>query len=275
MRFTYLYAAATTAVGTLAAVSADPPTTIWTTEYYTDCSTETSGLATAAGTVTETHCPHCTEGGSPGSGTSPSGPMTTYTTVYQEFCSCSDVFKPKTYTVTEGCSSTGVPRPSDYVPSAFTVTTATCHVCAETPVVATLTTPAPSPPSSAPPGSAPPVSAPAPTPAPASPTPSAAPPAAPPAAPSASSPPAAGGAPPAPAIGGSTPPAVSPPAPPPAAKEPYYPAPAPPTAPQATGAPGIGNSSILPFTGGAPNLSFTTSLTSMVMVVVGLWAWML
>ena len=71
--------------------------------------------------------------------------LTSYTTVYEEFCTCSETFTLKTYTVTEPCpsASAGQPRESNYVPSGFAVTTATCSVCAATPITATLTTPVP------------------------------------------------------------------------------------------------------------------------------------
>ncbi|KAL8851142.1 MAG: hypothetical protein Q9221_003945 [Calogaya cf. arnoldii] len=157
MRSTYLFAASAAVTSAFAAQAAPEPT-VWVTETYTDCSTAISGLATKTNTAVSTYCPHCTEGASPGgaspgSAPTPKGPLTTYTTVYSEICSTG--LQPKTYTVTEECSSLGAPRPSNYVPAAFVVTTATCHVCAETPVVATLTTPAPMAPSAAPAGSAP------------------------------------------------------------------------------------------------------------------------
>ncbi|KAL8934848.1 MAG: hypothetical protein Q9216_005701 [Gyalolechia sp. 2 TL-2023] len=206
MRATYaVVAAATVAVVSAATSMHSDLTTYYKTEYYTDCSNVTSGVATATGTVVQTHCPHCTEGGSNGGSVPAPGPMTTYTTVYKEFCSTApDHFSTKTYTVTESCSSPGAPRPSDYVPSGFVVTTATCHVCAETPVVATLTTPTPQAPSPAPAANG------APAPAPATPTGSRSSPAAPPSAgsPGSDAPaaPAApnGGAPPSPSSAGSS-----------------------------------------------------------------------
>ncbi|KAL8919451.1 MAG: hypothetical protein Q9172_004967 [Xanthocarpia lactea] len=233
MRSALLFAASAAFTGAFAA-HITSESTYYVTETYIDCSTETSGLATKTNTAVETYCPHCTGGASPGSAPTPKGPVTTYTTVYSELCSTG--LQPKTYTITEECSSAGAPRPTDYVPAAFVVTTATCHVCAETPVVATLTTPAPVAPSAAPAGSAPPA-APAVPAAPGSPpaapppgsAPSAAPdaptsggssPAAPPpgesagnppAAPGAASPPPSGSAPASPA-GGATAPADSAPA---------------------------------------------------------------
>ncbi|KAL8712220.1 MAG: hypothetical protein Q9225_006976 [Loekoesia sp. 1 TL-2023] len=175
MRSTHAFVAAAAAAAVGVSAQSDI-TTYYKTEYYTDCSNVTSGLATETGTVVETHCPHCTEGGSPGASPAASGPLTTYTTIFKEFCSTApDFFQEKTYTVTESCSSPGAPRPSDHVPSGFVVTTATCHVCGENPMVATLTTPAPQAPSAAPGNSAP-------APAPASPTGSGSSPAAPPSA---------------------------------------------------------------------------------------------
>ena len=113
-------------------------TTAWPTstyyEYYDDCTTVSSGQATITGTIVST--------ASPTSG----GVLTTYTTAYKEFCSSGSApFTMKTYTITEPCTNPGVPHSSDHVPSAFTVTTATCHVCASTPVVGTITTPNPTP----------------------------------------------------------------------------------------------------------------------------------
>ncbi|KAL8984910.1 MAG: hypothetical protein Q9177_004577 [Variospora cf. flavescens] len=150
MRSPYTFAAAAAVVVVGAAQAADPGTVI-VYETFIDCSSTTSGMATTTGMMTETDCPHCTGGKPP----MPTGPTTVYTTVYKEFCGCSDIYTDKTYTVTEECSSSGAPRPSDYVPQGFHVTTATCHVCAETPVVATLTTPAPIAPSASPAKSAP------------------------------------------------------------------------------------------------------------------------
>ena len=115
-------------------------------EYYDDCTTVSNGQATVTGTIVSTACPHCTESAGPGTAPTSGGVMTTYTTAYKEFCSSgSEPFTMKTYTVTEPCTNPGVPHSSDHVPSAFTVTTATCHVCASTPVVGTITTPNPTP----------------------------------------------------------------------------------------------------------------------------------
>ena len=284
MRTTYALVAAVAAVG----VSAEATTTYYATEYYTDCSNVTSGLATATGTIVETYCPHCTEGGSSGAPPAASGPLTTYTTVYKEFCSTApDYFQTKTYTVTESCSSPGAPRPSDHVPEGFVVTTATCHVCAETPVVATLTTPTPQAPSAAPANSAP-----APAPAlptgsgssPASPPPAGSPGGSAPAAPSAGTAPGSGSsgssAPVSPAGAGSAP---GQPAPGPGAKAPvqpggaapYQPAGAAPVSPGATGASVASNSSFLPFTGSASNLSLSTIFTTIMMAAMGLFAFAL
>lgn len=115
-------------------------------EYYDDCTTVSSGQANVTGTVVSTHCSHCTESASVGTVPTYTGPLTTYTTAYKEFCSEGpEPFTEKTYTVTEPCTNPGAPHPSNYVPSAFTVTTATCHVCASTPVIGTITTPNPNP----------------------------------------------------------------------------------------------------------------------------------
>ncbi|KAL8691229.1 MAG: hypothetical protein Q9218_003505, partial [Villophora microphyllina] len=167
-----------------------------------------------------------------------------------DYCGCKETYTPKTYTITEPCTQTGSALPSDHMPSGFVVTTATCHVCAETPVIATFTTPAPQSPAATP------------APAQASPTGSGFPPAsAAPTAPGASSPPSSNSAPaaaPASPGSGSDSAPVSPagssspgaaPAAGPAAKAPVYPG-----SPASSGsaqAPVAGNSSILPFTGGA------------------------
>ncbi|KAI4097584.1 MAG: hypothetical protein LQ344_000317 [Seirophora lacunosa] len=187
MRSPYVFAAA----AAVAVVGAADPAPVVVYETYIDCSSTTSGMATMTNMMTETNCPHCTGGNPP----MPTGPTTVYTTAYKEFCSCSDIYTDKTYTVTESCSSPGAPRPSDHVPQGFQVTTATCHVCAETPVVATLTTPAPKAPSAGPADSAPAPAAAAPTGAGSSPA----------AAPGSGSPPPAGGAAPAGSRAGSSP----------------------------------------------------------------------
>ncbi|KAL9017292.1 MAG: hypothetical protein Q9185_005383 [Variospora sp. 1 TL-2023] len=185
MRSPYTFAAAA-AVAVVGAAQAADPGTVIVYETFIDCSSTTSGMATTTGMMTETDCPHCT-GGKPAM---PTGPTTVYTTVYKEFCGCSDIYTDKTYTVTEDCSSSGAPRASDYVPQGFHVTTATCHACAETPVVATLTTPAPIAPSASPAKSAPAPAAAVPTGAASSP-----------ATPGSGSPPAGGAAPASPAGG--------------------------------------------------------------------------
>ena len=64
--------------------------------------------------------------------------LTTYTTVYEETCSTG--LAPVTYTITEKCSTADQPRPTDYLPNGFVVTTVACAPCQEATV--TLTTPA-------------------------------------------------------------------------------------------------------------------------------------
>ncbi|KAL8966606.1 MAG: hypothetical protein Q9197_005887 [Variospora fuerteventurae] len=302
MRSPYTFAAAATVAVVGAAQAADPGTVI-VYETFIDCSSTTSGMATTTGMMTETDCPHCTGGKPP----MPTGPTTVYTTVYKEFCGCSDIYTDKTYTVTEDCSSSGAPRASDYVPQGFHVTTATCHVCAETPVVATLTTPAPIAPSASPAKSAPAPAAAVPTGAASSP-----------ATPGSGSPPAGGAAPAFPAGGspaggaapaspagspaGSSPdypasPAGAPPAgaapaggmspaspagagagagaapgspagPP--AKAPYSPAGAGPMGPAGMDTSmGDNSSSITPFTGSASSLSTRTSFASVALAIMG------
>ncbi|KAL8633177.1 hypothetical protein Q9189_001077 [Teloschistes chrysophthalmus] len=248
MRSTYAFAVA----AAIAVQSSLAEETVWVYETYTDCSTVTSGLATVT---------------PPSAGTAP---LTTYTTTFHEFCGCTDTFTPKTYTVTEPCTQTGSALPSGYVPSGFVVTTATCHTCAETPIVATLTTPVPQAPvgsaSSAPatakaaptapassPGSPPAANAPNAPAAPAAPVasnpPSGNAPAAAPASPGSGS-----AAPASPGSGSAAAPGGGAPAPAASAKAPVYPAA--PVSPGSNQAPAAGNSSVLPFTGGASSLSY-------------------
>ncbi|KAI4140765.1 MAG: hypothetical protein LQ341_003713 [Variospora aurantia] len=240
MRSPYTFAAAA-AVAVVGAAQAADSGTVIVYETFIDCSSTTSGMATTTGMMTETDCPHCTGGNPP----MPTGPTTVYTTVYKEFCGCSDIYTDKTYTVTEECSSSGAPRPSDYVPQGFHVTTATCHVCAETPVVATLTTPAPIAPSASPAKSAPAPAAAVPTGAGSSP-----------ATPGSGSPPAGGATPAFPAGGspaGGSPAGGAAPASPagsPAGSSPDYPA-SPAGAPPAGAAPAGGMSPASPAGAGA------------------------
>lgn len=103
--------------------------TLYITEYYDDCSTLPTKTVIGS-----------SEAGAAGGG---AGSLTTYTTVYDQICSTG--FEPKTFTVTEPCTESGKARPSTYIPQGFVKTTVTCHVCAETPVVAVITTPVPPP----------------------------------------------------------------------------------------------------------------------------------
>ena len=137
------------------------PSTEYSYSYYDDCYTEPTGESTETDTIVSTYCSVCEESSSASAASAFSaagGVITTYTTVYSQFCpSSSGFFEEKTYTVTESCSSSvhGQPRPSGYVPQGFTVTTTTCHVCGPKPVVATITTPVPSPTAPAPAPAAP------------------------------------------------------------------------------------------------------------------------
>ncbi|KAI4217642.1 MAG: hypothetical protein LQ351_000238 [Letrouitia transgressa] len=252
----------------------------YSVEYYNDCSTLTSGVATVTGMA-------------PAGGPPAGGFLTTYVTEYPETCSTG--LQTKTYTVTEPCSNPGAPRPSDYIPQAFTVTTVTCHVCGETPLVATLTTPVPIAPSPTPGGSGPAAVPAGPTPG-SSPPPAGGAPAAPPPAGGAPvNPPAAGGAPASPPAAGGAPvsppakgapasgpagaaPAANPPlgnSPPPpggaAPAAPYYPATQgrTGTAPTGVSVAGSGSSSaITPFTGSASHLSFGSPfMTGMIGII--------
>ena len=126
------------------------PSTSYVYSYYDDCVTESSAQTN---TIIKTACHECEEASSASAASAfrqAGGVMTTYTTVFSEFCPTG--VAEKTYTVTESCSESvhGQPRPSDHVPQGFTVTTATCHVCGPNPVVATLTTPTPAPTAPAP-----------------------------------------------------------------------------------------------------------------------------
>lgn len=110
-----------------AAEPSSPPSTV--TEYYDDCST--------ISTITDTSI--YTYGGS-----NSEKLLTTYTTVYPDTCSTG--LEEKTYTITEPCTNPGEGRAASHLPYGFTETTVTCNVCGPTPVIATLTTPAPVPP---------------------------------------------------------------------------------------------------------------------------------
>ncbi|KAL9045289.1 MAG: hypothetical protein Q9214_001646 [Letrouitia sp. 1 TL-2023] len=269
----------------------------YSVEYYNDCSTITSGVATVTGTA-------------PPGGPPAGGFLTTYVTEYPETCSTG--LQTKTYTVTEPCSNPGAPRPSDYIPQAFTVTTVTCHVCGETPLVATLTTPVPIASSPAPGGSGPAAVPAGPTPASGPPSAGGAPAAPPPAGGAPANPPVAGGAPASPpAAGGvpASPPAKgapasgpagagsSPGAPPAGAAPagnppsgnspplggaapaaPYYPATQGRTGVAPTGASvaGSGNSStITPFTGSASHLSLGVSFMVEIVGIISVLAFTL
>ncbi len=102
---------------------------VYVTEYYDECSTLPT--TTIIDTVIHDYTPHA-------------GVLTTYTTVYSQICSTG--WEPKTFTVTEPCTETGQARAPTYIPQGFVQTTVTCHVCAETPVVAVITSPVPVPP---------------------------------------------------------------------------------------------------------------------------------
>ena len=88
--------------------------------------TTTSGMSAETDTISNRHS---------------SGIMTTYTTIYSQTCSTG--LEKVTYTVTESCSIPNQVRDTTYVPQGFTVTTVSCTVCGQTPLIATLTTPAP------------------------------------------------------------------------------------------------------------------------------------
>lgn len=55
--------------------------------YYDDCVTSASGPPTVTNTATEKYCPECEENGGPATESRDSGPLTTYTTVYEQTCS--------------------------------------------------------------------------------------------------------------------------------------------------------------------------------------------
>ena len=112
--------------------SSEDVTTV--TSYYPGCSTLSVGnystTSTTTGTVTETlPCHECQM---------TNGVYTTYTTVYTAICPTG--LAPSTYVITEQCSETGQPRPTNYIPQGFTVTTVACGACVEETII--LTTPA-------------------------------------------------------------------------------------------------------------------------------------
>jgi len=109
------------------------------TEYVTvtittsACSTNTY-TSTMTGSVTETICPICTQMGQ----SRVPGVSTTYTTVLDTLCPTGATPSPATYIITEPCGTTDQLRPSNYVPSGFTVGTVSCSCKGGS---ATLTTP--------------------------------------------------------------------------------------------------------------------------------------
>ena len=94
-----------------------------------------SDVCTSTGTITSTICDECMHTEVPSES---GGPLTTYMTVYQEWCPTG--LAEKTYTVTESCKSPGMPRPTDHVPQGFSVVTEKCPIC-ESAMTAVLTTP--------------------------------------------------------------------------------------------------------------------------------------
>jgi len=125
------------------AATTSAPVMETTTEYFNDCTEYPSGSSeiTVTDQTTKTYCPECTGmTGASGLGATPPTYTTTYETVYSIFCPTGQTAT--TYTVTESCSSTGVTRPSSYIPQDFTVTTSVCTMCpGPGPVTATLTVP--------------------------------------------------------------------------------------------------------------------------------------
>lgn len=112
--------------------------TSYVTEYYDDCPYSN---ATATGTITSTYCSSCTKKPSSFGNTTIARitTLTTYTTVYLDIFPTGTIFK--TYTITEPYSSLNQPRPTNYVPQGFVITTIDCHICAETSIPIVLTTP--------------------------------------------------------------------------------------------------------------------------------------
>lgn len=108
-------------------------------EYYNTCTSSSGGIATATKSIDSCHV--CEEAGFT---SYPGGSLTTYVTEYSEVCPTG--LEAKTYTVTEPCPSTGLPREAPtYIPQGFTTTSATvpCHVCEGGSSVAPITTPGP------------------------------------------------------------------------------------------------------------------------------------
>ncbi|MCJ1406721.1 hypothetical protein MMC19_000789 [Ptychographa xylographoides] len=105
------------------------------TEYYDEpCPTsegEPSYSTTVTGTIISTYCPECmiSSAFSGPSAAPAEGTLTTYTTVYSQWCPKGTTLMPVTYTVTESCSATGMSREASAVPQGFTVVTESCTVC--------------------------------------------------------------------------------------------------------------------------------------------------
>ena len=106
------------------AVGAVAQNTTTMTQYYNTCTT--TAPATVTDTSTETYCPPCEAAGMT---TFPGGALTTYVTAFKQVCPTG--VEEATYTVTEPCPSTGLPRGPSHIPQGFVETTVPCSVCEE------------------------------------------------------------------------------------------------------------------------------------------------
>ncbi|KAF2480577.1 hypothetical protein BDY17DRAFT_312452 [Neohortaea acidophila] len=118
-----------------------PSNTSTTTITQDSCPTNEVGpetMITVTDGVTVTYCPRCEHMTMP---VGPVGYTTVYTTTYEALCPTG--MTQSTYTITESCTEptpTWIPG-SRHIPPGFTVTTAQCTMCAETPVPVTITEP--------------------------------------------------------------------------------------------------------------------------------------
>lgn len=80
---------AVTALAVTTSAQSNSSTSLMTVySYYNDCVTSASGLETVTNTATEKYCPECEDKGGPATASPDyNGPMTTYTTTFEQTCS--------------------------------------------------------------------------------------------------------------------------------------------------------------------------------------------